>query len=129
MFSNLKYESRTSNILKVSNVPEYSHSLMTFDHSCYNLPHSLQPLLLELINHSTATLLQPPGTPAITYKNSTTHSLPTFSHSCYHLPTRPQPALQQPSATPTITYRTQHNLLSDNLQPLLLSLTKHSTAH
>lgn len=83
--------------------PEYSHSLMTFDHLCYNLSHSLQPLLLELTNHNTATLLQTPATPATTYQKqhnplsdnlqplllsltnqSTARSLTAFSHSCYN---------------------------------------------
>jgi len=91
--------------------PEYSHSLMTFDHSCYNLPHSLQPLLLELTNHSTATLLQLPATPPTIYQKhnplsdnhqplllsptnqTTARSLTALSHSCYHLPNTAQPTL------------------------------------
>ena len=97
---------------------------MTFDHSYYNLPHSLQPLLLELTNHSTATLLQPPATPATTYQK---HHNPLSDNLQPLLSlTNQTTACWQPSATPAITYQTQHNPLSDNLQPLLLSVTKHS---
>jgi hypothetical protein len=105
---------------------EYSQSLMTFDHSCYNLPHSLQPLLLELTNHSTATLLQPSVTPAITYQKQ--HN-PLSDNLQPHLLSLTKPDHSLPWQTPAVTYRTQHNLLSDNFQPLLLSLSKDSITH